>query len=173
MPTEDKSVAEKLNCLPSKGSVPLEQVDSKSLDSTGHAAPCSQQNPQEDYGVINWGHLVGLLGDETTVMEIMPEYLKHIKKHFDQLTVAVEQRIAEEIRSHAHALKGVGRNLGSKSLLAVGLAMERAGEAGQVEAAVSMYSVMETEIGELVAFLSKEDWPDLAKHQASGNSSFG
>ena len=63
----------------------------------------------EEQALINIDQLIDILGDEETIKEIMPTYLDDNKKHYKELTEAMQNNDAESVRRHAHAIKGAGQ----------------------------------------------------------------
>jgi HPt (histidine-containing phosphotransfer) domain-containing protein len=113
--------------------------------------------------VINWGQLIDRLGDEEIVREIMPTYIKDTREHFDKLSRAVESGDCESIASHAHALKGVGRNLSVERLADIACQMEGTGRKNDIESATLLFDTLKTEIDRVLTALSQIDWVDKAK----------
>jgi CheY-like chemotaxis protein len=74
--------------------------------------------------IINWAKVVANGIDEQMINEIMPTYLASNKEHLQKLISAVKAANATDIVSHAHAIKGAGRNLGVVQLSKVTLQLE-------------------------------------------------
>jgi signal transduction histidine kinase/HPt (histidine-containing phosphotransfer) domain-containing protein len=139
--------------------------ESETLDS-GKSPSNSQSDKSDDpsnEGIISWERLIDRMGDEETIREIMPIYLKDIKKHFENLSMAVKNGNCSAIASHAHALKGVGRNLGIKTLLETARQMEMSGRANDIEASVLLYKGIQLEINKVLTVLSQSDWIEKIK----------
>lgn len=108
--------------------------------------------------MIDWDRLVEIMGDEETVREIIPIYIKDIEKHFDSLSQAMANGDCFSITSQAHALKGVGRNLGIERLSEVALQMEKAGKENNIEAGTLLLNRLKGEIERILTVLSQSDW---------------
>ncbi len=140
-------------------------LESEGLDS-GKSPSNSQTGRSDelpDEAIISWEQLIDRMGDEETIREIMPTYLKDIKKHFESLSMAVKSGDCSAIASHAHALKGVGRNLGTKTLLEIASQIEMSGRANDIEASVLLYKGIRLEIDKVLTVLSQSDWIDKIK----------
>ena len=115
------------------------------------------------HGVIDWDLLVDRLGDEETVREIMPIYSEDTQKHFDKLRAAVKVGDCDAIASHAHALKGVGRNLSVDSLADIAYQLEHAGRQNDAEASTLLFGRLSGEVEKVLTVLAKCDWTDKAE----------
>ena len=113
--------------------------------------------------MIDLDKLVNILGDEQAVKEFIPSYLEDAKKHFEQLTKAIEAGDAETIKSSAHAVKGAGRNFGAMKLMAAAQILETAGRENDVQGAAAGYDDLKKEFEKVVEFLSKPDWIEITK----------
>jgi len=136
-----------------------ESLDSEQGDS------CIPTNEPADpaEGAINWDRLIEIMGDEDTIREIIPVYTTNIKEHFDELVPAIEDGDCASIASHAHALKGVGRNLGIKRLSDIGGQMEKAGRDNDIDVANKLLSGLKTQVDAVLMAFSRSDWIETAK----------
>jgi len=125
-------------------------------------APSSSASRADINGIINWDQLIDRLGDEEIVREIMPTYLKDTQMHFEKLSDAVDIGDCPLIASHAHALKGVGRNLSVDALSDIAYQMECAGRKNDLEAATVLFDSLKAETEKLLSVLSQCDWMDKA-----------
>jgi signal transduction histidine kinase/HPt (histidine-containing phosphotransfer) domain-containing protein/ActR/RegA family two-component response regulator len=112
--------------------------------------------------IINWEQLVERLGDEEIVREIMPTYIKDTQKHINQLAQAVEAGDCAAMASHAHALKGVGRNLGVDQLADIAYQMECLGRKNDNAACTLLFDSLSEEVTRVLGVLGKRDWSDRA-----------
>jgi len=137
----------------------------KAIDSARSTAKTLTRKPTDSDvgGIINWDRLIDRVGDEETIREIMPTCLIDIEDHLDKLSLAVAQGDCQAIASHAHALKGVGRNLSIEGLADIGGQMEIAGRQNDMEANVLLFKDLKSEVGKVVAALSQCDWIERAK----------
>jgi len=121
-------------------------------------APSSEFDDPNISKIINWDWLINNLGDVDLVREILPTYLKNIQEHFAKLSHAIGNGDCESIASHAHALKGVGRNLHIESLFDIAGQMECASRENNIETSTILLNNLQTEIERIVVCLSQCDW---------------
>jgi PAS domain S-box-containing protein len=136
------------------------------------ASPCSSNSPRlapagqpDDIDistVINWTELIDRLGDVEIVREIMPTYLKDTQTHFEQLTCAVEFKDCPAVAAHAHALKGVGRNLSIETLSELAYQIECAGRENHMDAVTVQFASLKHEVERVLSALSQCDWLNKA-----------
>ena len=115
--------------------------------------------------IFNWKWLVDLLGDEESIQEIIPVYLNENKARFDELAKAIEASDAEAIKLHAHAIKGAGQNLGATRMYDIAYRIECAGRENEVKAAAQLFEILNAEFDQVVSFLSRADWMEIAKQE--------
>jgi len=137
-------------------SAPAQTHEPKPLGSKHMSCPIpsSEQNKVDISEIINWDQLIERLGDEEIIREVMPAYFKDVQEHFDRLSEAVENGDCAVIASHAHAIKGVGRNLGVEPVLDIAGQMECAGRADDIEASTLLFKDLKTEIEKVLMALS-------------------
>ena len=127
-------------------------------------APSSETNSADDIRtIINWDQLIERLGDEDTIRMIMPSCFEDMKELFEKLTQAVKVGNCAAIAAHAHALKGVGRNLSVDQLSDLAYQMEQAGRDNDIEASTLHFSGLETEIEKVLMVLSQCNWVEKVK----------
>jgi len=163
-------VAQYLAAKPDVASQPGESVAMPTSEPQSLCpAPDSVVPPANDtsapvlHGLIDWDLLIDRLGDEETVREIMPIYFEDTKKHFEKLSAAVKVGDCAAIASHAHALKGVGRNLSVDPLADIAYQMEHAGREDDVETTTLLFGRLTAEIEKVLKVLAECDWTDKAE----------
>ncbi len=137
-----------------------ERCDAEPGVSTVRTSELEQDTIDE---IIHWGLLIDKLGDEETIREIMPIYTKDIRTHFDKLAQAVADGDCVAVASHAHALKGVGRNLSIEQLSETAAQMETVARKNDIEASTRLFDGLETNLEQIMAVLSQSDWIEKAK----------
>ena len=163
LPVESKTLSEKANSVKF-------QVDELAELCCGGQIP-QESGLKETVGIedgeeiLNWDELLGRLGDEELVKEVVPIFLKDNEERFDKLTKAVKAGDAKAIKLHAHAVKGAGRNIGAKRLSDIAHRLEYAGRENDVEAATPLFDELKTELEKVVTFLSRRDWIEIAKRE--------
>ncbi|NQV33608.1 MAG: response regulator, partial [Phycisphaeraceae bacterium] len=110
--------------------------------------------------IINWDRLIERMGDEETIREIMPVYTKDIQGHSDKLSQAIKNGDFDSMVYHAHALKGVGRNLSIEHLADIASQIEKAGRENELEAGTLLFNDLKSEVDNVVAVLSQCDWTE-------------
>ena len=127
------------------------------------SAHSPQPNPIDISTLIHWDNLLNRLGDEAAIRDIMPAYIEDIQAHFSKLSQALKNTDCPSVASHAHALKGVGRNLGIERLFEIASQMERSGKDNDSETATLLFNVLKTEVDSILAALSQPNWIEQAK----------
>jgi PAS domain S-box-containing protein len=115
--------------------------------------------------ILNWDELIGRLGDEELIREIVPIFLNDNKERFEKLTEAVEAGDAKTLKLYAHAVKGAGRNIGAIRLSNIAHRLECAGREDDLEAATPLFDALKTELEKVVTLLSLDDWIEIAKRE--------
>ncbi len=154
--------------LPTRQETPnevLSSISKQSHQKTPHPTK-DTSGPSADMAiseVVNWAQLMGRMGDEEFLREVLPTYLNNMQEHFDKLSQAVEHQDCEGIVSHAHALKGVGRNLSIDRLSDFAGQLEIAARNNDIEASTLLFPPLKTEIEQALTLLSQPDWIEKAK----------
>jgi HPt (histidine-containing phosphotransfer) domain-containing protein len=155
--------------LPEKTGIVKSQMEQtgKLCSSLIPDASVSRQTPGErdDTGILNWDELIGRWGDEELIKEVVPVFLTDNKERMEKLTEAVGAGDTGAVKLYAHALKGAGRNIGAPQLSQVAQRMECAGRQQVVGAAESLFDELKAEFEKVVAFLSLENWMEIAKRE--------
>jgi signal transduction histidine kinase/CheY-like chemotaxis protein/CHASE3 domain sensor protein len=142
-------------------SVPAQAHESPQISSE---ALSSKSNNADDIGtIIDWDQLIERLGDEDTVREIMPVYIKDTQELLAKLSQALEMADCAAIAAHAHALKGIGKNLSVGRLADVAHQMEQASRDNDIEASTLYFSGLKIEVEKVLSVLSQCDWIEKAK----------
>jgi HPt (histidine-containing phosphotransfer) domain-containing protein len=162
LPVKNKTLSKKANSVKS-------QVDEL-------AELCCGQIPQESSlketvgnedskEILNWDELIGRLGDEELLKEIVPVFLNDSEERFNKLTEAVKAGDTKAIKFYAHAIKGAGRNIGARRLSDIAGRLEYVGRKNDMEAATPLFDKLKTELEKVVTFLSRTDWIEIAKRE--------
>ena len=81
----------------------------------------------------------------------------------NEIALAIENRDCKSIASHAHALKGVGRNLGMEQLSEIASKIEEASRRNDVDLSIQRLNDLKTEVDAVLLAFSKSDWIETAK----------
>jgi CheY-like chemotaxis protein len=117
--------------------------------------------------IINWAKVLANGIDEQLIKELMPTYLESNKEHLQKLISAVKETNATDIVSHAHAIKGAGRNLGVVRLSKVAMQLEMMARQGDLSKAEELLKSIIFEFDRLEKFVSQPDWVEIAKKSSS------
>ncbi len=148
--------------------------DSVTTPSPTDATPClntsdalvagDEASATESSTVLQWDRLMERMGDEDLIRDIMPTYITDIQAHWAGLARAVEQGNTADIASHAHALKGVSRNLSLNRLCDLTGQMEASAFANTLTPHAHLLGAIQEEVTTLLAVLSQPDWIEQAKN---------
>jgi signal transduction histidine kinase/CheY-like chemotaxis protein/HPt (histidine-containing phosphotransfer) domain-containing protein len=116
--------------------------------------------------VIDWSQLLGLLGDEQAISELIPTYLEDIEERMGLLKASVQAGKAKDIEKHAHALKGAARSFGANGLARLASALEQAGRHGDVVEATAAFDPIRREFQKVTDHLSRPDHLEDLKRRA-------
>lgn len=159
--------------LPSEQAVSSQETDSTISQTSEPESLCSERGvlmPQPDESdkaedlsdIIDWDQLIERLGDEDIIREIMPTYIVDTENHFQAICEAVKLADCASIAAHAHALKGVGRNLSVDRLSDVAQKMESAGRHDDIETATLLLNTLTIEKEKVLSVLSQCDYVQQA-----------
>jgi PAS domain S-box-containing protein len=149
----------------------LEKTDSPqaavSVETNNHITQPDDTDDNEV--IINWAKVVANGIDEQMINEIMPTYLASNKEHLQKLISAVNAANATDIVSHAHAIKGAGRNLGVVQLSKLTLQLETMARQGDLSKAEELLKNITFKFNRLEKFVSQPDWIEIAKKSSASN----
>ncbi len=84
-----------------------------------------------------------MLGDEELAREIISVFLDDVPNKIAILKQALENREASDVRDHAHAIKGAAMNTSALALKDIAYLMEEAGEAADIDKAITLMPEIE------------------------------
>ena len=175
-PIDQKQLLEKLRkYIPLEGQSLVEMIDIVKSQVNDLTELCSnQRTPKAQSGeldevyissdIINWDQLIGRLGDEALIEEIVPIFLKDCKERFDNLSNAMESEDTKAINFYGHAIKGASRNVCAERLSEIANQLESAGREDNLKSAVSIYEELKTEYEKVALVLSQKDWIQTIKN---------
>jgi HPt (histidine-containing phosphotransfer) domain-containing protein len=129
--------------------------------------PAHAVNAEPAEVIIDWNQIAGRGLDEETITEVMPTYMEEKKKRLQQLISAVKNSNVEGVRMHAHAMKGAARNLGITKLSEIAGSLENMAKEEKLSGAEELLREIKKEFGKLESFVSKPNWIEIAKEQAT------
>ncbi len=115
--------------------------------------------------IMNWERLIGRLGDEELILQVVPIFLKDNKERIGKLVEAVNAGDVETVKLYAHAIRGAGRNVGARSLADVAYDLERLSTGSDIETTTALLGTVRIELEKITAFLSRPDWIEIAKRE--------
>ncbi len=124
---------------------------------------CGRQDGPDVRQIINWDRLMDRLGDEAIVREVIPTYIESARERLAAMTDALRSADCQAVASHAHALKGVARNLSLERLSNAAAQMESAARNQDIETATLSLNEVTKQVNEVLAVLSRPDWIEAAK----------
>jgi PAS domain S-box-containing protein len=123
---------------------------------------CQMDIPDNE-GIIDWAQVAACGLDEQSMKEIIPTYMNDNKEHLRGLTSAVKTSNAKDVQSHAHAIKGAGRNLGVARLSELAGQLQTMALKKDLSEAEELLKDITSEFHRLEEFVSKPDWVEIAK----------
>jgi CheY-like chemotaxis protein/HPt (histidine-containing phosphotransfer) domain-containing protein len=123
------------------------------------------ENPDEV--VVDWAKITAGGLDEQIIKEVLPTYLEESRKHLHDLVSAVNTSNAKDVKLHAHAMKGAGRNLGVVRLSEVAGQLETMATQGDLSQAQELLKKVTDEFEKFEKFVSRPDWIEIAKGKAA------
>ena len=142
------------------GASTVSEVHSSRDDASSKDKRFELQSTEE---VVDLAQLVQRFGDEQTVINLMPDYLRTTGQHMAMLKVAIEVGQTEETARHAHALRGAALNLGANRLAQAAEQVERAGRQGDMATAAAALPEVQVEHAMVRMFLSSQEPAELRK----------
>jgi PAS domain S-box-containing protein len=133
----------------------------------------SQTDAPDNEEVIDWAQMVAHGLDEQSMKEIIPTYVNDNKEHLRGLISAVKTSNAKDVQSHAHAIKGAGRNLGAARLSELAGQLETMALKEDLSEAEELLKDITSEFHRLEEFISRPDWIEIAKEQATNRLELG
>jgi signal transduction histidine kinase/CheY-like chemotaxis protein/HPt (histidine-containing phosphotransfer) domain-containing protein/HAMP domain-containing protein len=152
---------------PASASRPAESATSCAGPAAVHPSGGSQASGPRLRQIINWDRLMDRLGDEAIIREVIPTYIESARERLAAMTDALRSADCQAVASHAHALKGVARNLSLERLSNAAGQMESAARNQDIETATLSLNEVTTQVNEVLSMLSQPDWIEAAKEGTS------
>lgn len=113
--------------------------------------------------VIDWDMLAGRGSDETLVASVMPICIEDNRKRLRELRLALKTCDVEQVRLHAHAMKGSFVMVGAAMLAQIAGRLEEQAKQRDLSTAEPLLSSLEERFQEFQALVSKPDWTEMTK----------
>lgn len=136
-----------------------------SVESNNHITQTDDTDDNEV--IINWAKIVEGGMDEQIIQQLIPTYIADNKEHLQELISAVKKANATDIVSHAHAIKGAGRNLGVVQLSKAAMQLETMARQGDLSKKEELLKDIIFEFDRIEKFVSQPDWIETAKRLSS------
>ncbi len=132
----------------------------------------SDTNPADQTQLeVDWQLLMERIGDEELIDEIVPIFLKDNKERMVLLEQAVQKNDSKEVKFFAHSIKGASGAIGAAAIFELGKELEYAARDEQTEKYAPLFAQIKSHFANLLAFLDKKDWKDIAKAAAESHKS--
>jgi len=151
-----------------EGSLPIEietepaQPQAKEFSESNCDADHQEIGSEVD-DIINWERLIERFGDVALIEEILPAYLEDSISHFARLSEAIEKSDSKEIKFHAHAIKGAGRNLSVQHLTDIAANLEHSCSEGDMEKVNVFFNDLKPEFEKVMSFILKPEFIENAR----------
>lgn len=151
-----------------EGSIPIpmetEPAQSPAEEFSESNCEANQQEIVSEFDdIINWERLIERFGDVALIEEILPNYLEDSKAHFEKLSEAMGKSDSKEIKFHAHAIKGAGRNLSVQHLTDIAANLEHSCSEGDMEKVTVLFNELKPEFEKVMSFLSQPEFIENAR----------
>jgi two-component system, sensor histidine kinase and response regulator len=117
---------------------------------------------------IQWCQLLKRCGDdEDLAAELVGLFFIDNPKHLQALTAAIEQMVAEQVRSNSHTLKGSAAAIGAVDLSKACLDLELAAKTGRMDDTPALLETVRSQYDRLEQFVRDPEWTRLARQAGS------
>lgn len=117
--------------------------------------------------IIDWTTLIDICGDEDMVEELIEATVEDGVATLTLLRQAVETKDLENTELYAHRLKGVSLVMGAVTLTPLAYALEEAGNQGRLDDIPGLFAPIQETFDQVTAFLSQDNWIEMAKQHDS------
>ena len=112
---------------------------------------------------IDWHLLVERIGDESLVDEIIPIFIRDNEERVHLLAEAIRKNDSSEIKFYAHSIKGACGIIGAAKLFELCKQLENAARLLETEKYAPLFAQIKQRFENLMSFLHRSDWKQLAK----------
>ena len=117
--------------------------------------------------IIDWTMLMDICGYENMVEKIVKLSAKDAGQTSKLLTKAIKCSESKDIALYAHRLKGIAMTIGAVQLSEKTYLLECAGNEKNIDDPPLLFNDVKVELTKVLDFLSRADWMEMAKQQAS------
>lgn len=115
--------------------------------------------------VIEWGRLISRIVEEDLARRLMPVCVQDNKERLELLIETVRAGDAENVKFHAHGIKGSAANLGAERLAQAARALEHAASENDLSEAGDLLRKIQAEFERFETYVSRPDWIERARQQ--------
>lgn len=115
---------------------------------------------------VDWSIMMNYLTDEEMVMEAAKIFTEDAPQTIQNFIEAIKAKTSEEVELYSHSLKGISAMIGANQLHAKAYQLECAGKQKNTEVFDFLFDEIKKDFNEVIAFLSKANWMEIAKEHA-------
>ena len=106
--------------------------------------------------------LNNLDGDQELLKDLVFLFIEDAPNHLNALKTAISEASIDNIKHHAHTLKGASANIGARQMQEQAVKLEQAAAEQDLATASTHVTTLHTQFDELVQAASGLDWSNLA-----------
>lgn len=122
---------------------------------------------------VDWSTMMDNLGDEEMIMNSVKIFTEDAPQTIQNLIEAIKAKTSEEVELYSHSLKGISAMIGANQLHPKAYQLECAGKQNNTEVFDSLFDETKKDFDEVMAFLSKANWMEMAKEHDSNKQQVG
>lgn len=101
------------------------------------------------------------MGEKEFLVTLLEEFTEGLTDQIGQMRLAISQQDRTTLTKQSHTLKGAAGNLSAKTMAAVVLRLEKAGQGGDFQTSAKLIDEMELEAVRLQQYLRQIDWSSV------------
>jgi len=98
------------------------------------------------------------MGEKEFLETLLEEFTEGLSEQIGQMRRAISKQDRTTLTKQSHTLKGAAGNLSAKTMAAVVLRLEKAGQGGDFQTSAKLVDEMEKEAARLQQYLEQVDW---------------
>ncbi len=173
-PIDRNKLFEILNKYLSAGSEDIcRQVDSVKSDVEQLSRLCSESTSTDDAPAepadeqysecpVDIEIIKKIYDDEEVLKETVKIFLEEAHQTIELLADAISAKDSNNVKMHAHKLKGLARHVAARKLSDMLYDLETKGRKEELEGSETLFDDIRTEFDKLISFLSQPNWIDTA-----------
>ena len=119
----------------------------------------------EQYGEfpVDFATINKIYDDKDILKEIVKVFLEEAPQTIELLAEAIEAEDSQNVKVHAHKLKGLARHVAARKISDMLYHLETKGRKGEIEGAGALFADIQKEFKKLKSFLSQPNWFETAE----------